>query len=506
MPTDPFVSPELDDLPRQEPNLAPGVHLPAAAGWRGRPARRSRRRAAHRHAARPARAQRRLRRHARRSACATRSRSRPTSRPTTRSRSIAELAMKRAASFGRAPMHGRRRDRGVAARLPGRRRPRVRAVAAGAVHGADHEYGVRRAIVDAVPDAVLRMPPQVPALLEEFRAELRTTTPVDRAVLTRRALTIRVRFSPAPTGSLHIGSARTALFNWLFARHHGGDVRAAHRGHRRRPRVRDEWVVGIQDTLRVARPRLGRRARSSRASASSVYLAAADRLLAPGDAYECYCTEDEVRERNDAAVAAGPSAGLRRPLPRPHARRARRAARPRAGRGRPVPHPRRRASSSFTDLIRGEVRVEWALIHDFVIVRSDGAPIFFLANAVDDIDMGITHVIRGEDLIDSTHRVLALRAALGGGDAAGVRAPAADRRRRVRAKLSKRHGAVAVEEFRADGYLPEALLNYLALLGWAPGRRRRRGPRRATSSSREFDLDRVTHAAGGVRPRRSSTG
>ena len=153
--------------------------------------------------------------------------------------------------------------------------------------------------------------------------------------------------------------------------------------------------------------------------------------------------------------------------------------------------------SSFTDLIRGEVRVEWALIHDFVIVRSDGSPIFFLANAVDDIEMGITHVIRGEDLIDTTHRVLALRAALGGGDATGVRAPAADRRRRSRAKLSKRHGAVAVEDFAADGYLPEALLNYLALARLGTGRRRQRGPVARTSWSREFDLDRVTHAAAG---------
>ena len=124
--------------------------------------------------------------------------------------------------------------------------------------------------------------------------------------------------------------------------------------------------------------------------------------------------------------------------------------------------------STFTDLVRGEVRVEWSLIHDFVIVRSDGTPIFFLANAVDDLDMGITHVIRGEDLIDSTHRVLALRRALGRDRSARVRAPAAHRRPRTAAKLSKRHGAVSVEEFRDEGYLPEALMNYIALLGWAP--------------------------------------
>ena len=136
--------------------------------------------------------------------------------------------------------------------------------------------------------------------------------------------------------------------------------------------------------------------------------------------------------------------------------------------------------SRFHDMVRGDVEVEWSLIHDFVIVRSDGSPIFFLANAVDDIDMEITHVIRGEDLLDTTHRVLALREALGGGpQPVYTHLPlilAADR-----AKLSKRHGAVAVEEFREQGFLPEALLNYSrSLVG-----RRPTGGRssRSTSSS-----------------------
>ncbi len=148
--------------------------------------------------------------------------------------------------------------------------------------------------------------------------------------------------------------------------------------------------------------------------------------------------------------------------------------------------------SRFVDLVRGEVRVEWSTISDFVIVRSDGNPIFFLANAVDDLEMGITHVIRGEDLIDSTHRVLALREALGATDR-----PAYAHLPLIlgpdRAKLSKRHGAVALEDFRDEGYLPEALCNYLALLGWAPE------DGRETMSIDEiverFDLDRVTHAA-----------
>ena len=155
--------------------------------------------------------------------------------------------------------------------------------------------------------------------------------------------------------------------------------------------------------------------------------------------------------------------------------------------------------SRFHDMVRGDVEVEWSLIHDFVIVRSDGSPIFFLANAVDDIDMEITHVIRGEDLLDTTHRVLALREALGGGpQPVYAHLPlilAADR-----AKLSKRHGAVAVEEFREQGYLPEALVNYLALFGWAPA-----DGREILSLDElvaEFDLERVTHASAAFDPKK----
>jgi glutamyl-tRNA synthetase len=155
--------------------------------------------------------------------------------------------------------------------------------------------------------------------------------------------------------------------------------------------------------------------------------------------------------------------------------------------------------SRFHDLIRGDVEVEWSLIHDFVILRSDGSPIFFLANAVDDIDMGITHVIRGEDLLDTTHRVLALREALGGGpQPVYAHLPlilAADR-----AKLSKRHGAVAVEEFRARGYLPEALVNYLALLGWsAPDGREILATDELVA---DFELERVTHASAVFDPKK----
>jgi glutamyl-tRNA synthetase len=313
------------------------------------------------------------------------------------------------------------------------------------------------------------------------------------ATATSPGSALRVRFSPAPTGSLHIGGARAALFNWLYARHHGGtfilrieDTDVA--------RSRAEWVVGIQDTLQW----LGidwDEGPILQSSRFDRYLATADRLLASGHAYECYCTEDEVKSRNDAAIATGRPPGYDgtcRDLTVEE-----RVARAAEGRPRTV---RFRTpddgASVFTDLIRGEVRVEWSLIHDFVIVRSDGTPIFFLANAVDDLDMGITHVVRGEDLIDSTHRVLAIRHALGAGDRPQYAHLPLIVDAATRAKLSKRHGAVGLEDFRDEGYLPEALMNYIALLGWAP-------PEDgdevldAAGLIAAFDLDRVTHSAAG---------
>jgi len=298
----------------------------------------------------------------------------------------------------------------------------------------------------------------------------------------------RVRFSPAPTGSLHVGGARTALFNWLFARHEAGtfilrieDTDVA--------RSRPEWIAGIRDTLAwlgldwdegpvLQSTRFGR------------YHAAAERLLAEGRAYECYCTEEEVRARNEAARAAGRTPGYDghcRDLTAEQRAALAAQGRPRSVRFR-TPDT---GSSAFTDLIRGEVSVEWATIPDFVIVRSDDTPLFFLANAVDDVEMGITHVIRGEDLLDTTHRVLALREGLGAPDhPVYAHLPlivGADR-----AKLSKRHGAVALEEFREAGYLPEAVLNYLALLGWGPEDGREVLDRDELIA--EFELERVVHS------------
>lgn len=299
----------------------------------------------------------------------------------------------------------------------------------------------------------------------------------------------RVRFSPAPSGALHVGSARTALFNWAFARNRAGtfllrieDTDSS--------RSRTEWIDGIQDTLSWLRlgwdePPVHQSSRRAR------YLEAAEKLLASGHAYECFETPEELEAINAERKARGLPPGYdgrARELTVEDRARLAAEGRPRTVRFR-TPDD---GVSVFLDAIRGEVSVDWTTISDFVIVRADGSPLFFLANAVDDLDMGITHVIRGEDLLDSTHRVLALRRALGA-DSSPVYAHLPLILRPDRAKLSKRHGAVSVEEFRDRGILPEALLNYLALLGWAPEDGREVMTRDEIAS--EFRLDQVTHSA-----------
>ncbi|MBA3266991.1 MAG: glutamate--tRNA ligase [Acidimicrobiia bacterium] len=264
----------------------------------------------------------------------------------------------------------------------------------------------------------------------------------------------RVRFAPAPTGFLHVGSARAALFNWLFARHTGGtfvlrieDTDPA--------RSRDDLVAGIERTLHW----LGLdwdEGPFRQSTRMHLYAAAADRLLADGLAYWCDCPREAIDARTAAAgdrpgydgycrdrhVKRGPGTALRLHTP---------------DSGETVVH----------DLIRGDVRFDHVTLEDFVVQRADGTPTFLLANAVDDADMAISHVVRGEDLLPSTPKVLLLRQALGNHEVpVFAHLPLlVDEKRR---KLSKRRHAVAVEEYREQGYLPEAVRNYLALLGWAP--------------------------------------
>jgi glutamyl-tRNA synthetase len=299
-------------------------------------------------------------------------------------------------------------------------------------------------------------------------------------------MTPRLRFSPAPTGFMHIGNMRTALYNWLQARHIGGtfilrieDTDVA--------RSTQESVEQIQQVLRWVGLDWdeGPYLQSAR---FDIYLAAADRLLAEGHAYDCYCTETEVRDRNEVAMREGRAPGYdgrcRDLTPEQRAEFAA-AGKPRSVRFRTLDTGR----STFTDVVRGEVSVDWATISDFVIVRSNGTPVFFLANAVDDVDMKITHVLRGDDLLDSTHRVLALRHALGH-EGQPVYAHTPMIVGPGGAKLSKRHGAVSVEEYRDAGYLPHALVNYLALLGWGPEDGRE--VLTIDELTSEFDVTRVT--------------
>jgi glutamyl-tRNA synthetase len=305
---------------------------------------------------------------------------------------------------------------------------------------------------------------------------------------------VRARFAPAPTGYLHIGGARTALFNWLFARHHGGEL-ALRVEDTDAERSRPELVDAIYETLGwLGLDWDGEPVHQS--DRGDLYRAAADRLLASGAAYRCDCTRADVDARNEANgrktpgydgfcrdrdVAPGPDVVVRFRIPDPD------------------------GATSFDDMIRGEVTFEHANLEDFVVVRSGGVPMFLLANAIDDADMAITHIIRGEDLINTTPKVLLLRDALGY-DYAPRYAHVPLIVNEKRQKLSKRRDDVSVGDYRERGYLPEAMVNYLATLGWgAPDGVEIRPLAEivelfqvedVSSSSAFFDLKKLDHFAG----------
>jgi glutamyl-tRNA synthetase len=281
----------------------------------------------------------------------------------------------------------------------------------------------------------------------------------------------RVRFAPSPTGYLHVGGARTALFNWLYARRHGGtfilriedtDVQ----------RSSTDMVTGILDGMRwlgldwdegpgVGGPR-GPYFQSERLDR---YREAAARLVREGHAYYCYCSAERLRLEREKAEQQGAAWQYDRlclSLPPDRVAALEAAGTPRAIRFK-VPATR----TAFADAVHGRIEFDSASIEDFVLLRSDQYPTYHLSVVVDDVEMEISHVIRGDDHISNTPKHVLLFEALGAPTPVFAHVPlilGADKKR-----LSKRHGATSVSEYRRQGYLPEAMVNFLALLGWSPG-------------------------------------
>ena len=283
--------------------------------------------------------------------------------------------------------------------------------------------------------------------------------------------TVRCRFAPAPSGSLHVGNVRSALFSWLFARHQ--DERAVLRGEDTdASRVTEEAVAGVLEDLRWLGidhdegPDVGGPHDPYRQSQRlDLYREHADRLLAKGDAYRCYCTSEELEDRRKAAMAAGEPPGYDGHCRDLTAETI--AAFDAEGRASVVRFRMPDHEWVVDDVVKGEVRFAAGQLRDFVLLRSDSSPVFLLAVAVDDMLMGITHVVRGDDLLASAPRNAAVIQALGGTPPRYAHVPQVlgpDRQ-----PLSKRHGSTSVESFREQGFLPEAIVNYLALLGWSPG-------------------------------------
>jgi glutamyl-tRNA synthetase len=265
---------------------------------------------------------------------------------------------------------------------------------------------------------------------------------------------VRVRFAPSPTGFLHVGSGHSALANWLFARHQGGEFLLRIEdtdAERNRP----ELVENVLEMLRwLGLDWDGEPVHQS--ERGDLHRAAVDDLIAKGAVYACDCTAEDVQERNKAAGGKPGYDGFCRDRGLAiEPGRALRFRTPTEGR------------TGWHDLIRGDVSFANSDLEDFVVVRGNGAPLFLLANAFDDADMGITHVIRGEDHVNSTPKYLLLL------DAWGRDRPEAFAHMPLlvnegRKKLSKRRDDVSMSDYRDRGYLPEAMVNYLALLGWGP--------------------------------------
>ena len=298
---------------------------------------------------------------------------------------------------------------------------------------------------------------------------------------------VRVRFAPSPTGKLHIGSMRTALFNWLFARHHGG-----------------KFVLRIEDTDRA---RLVEGATENiiealrwygldfdegpifQSSRLEVYKKYAARLLEQGSAYYCFCLPERLEELRRVQIAnkqAPKYDGHCRNLDKAEVERKIKSGEPHVIRLK-IPAG---GQTEFDDIIRGRISFENKDIDDQVLIKSDGFPTYHLANVVDDHEENITHVIRAEEWLSSTPKHILLYRAFGWQPPQFAHLPmvlGADR-----SKLSKRHGAVPALDYRELGYLPEAVLNFIALLGWNPKTEKEIFSKEELI--KEFDLSKVNKA------------
>jgi len=286
-------------------------------------------------------------------------------------------------------------------------------------------------------------------------------------------MTVRVRFAPSPTGWLHVGGARTAYFNWLFARQHGGALvlRIEDTDVERSSADSEDGVLEDLRWLSLAwdegPDRGGPHGPYRQSERLPLYRARADRLVSQSAAYPCFCTDAELEVRRQAALAAGRPPhydGRCRGLT-PDQRDAKR----REGRAESVRFAVSPGDQVVDDLVRGEVRFPAGMVGDFVLLRSSGLPTYNFACVVDDAGMRISHVIRAEEHLSNTARQLMLYQALEEPVPQFAHVPLI--LNRDRSKMSKRAGetAVAVGDWRRAGFLPEALLSYLALLGFHPG-------------------------------------
>lgn len=285
---------------------------------------------------------------------------------------------------------------------------------------------------------------------------------------------VRVRFAPSPTGDLHVGNIRTALFDWAYARHTGGKL-IFRIEDTDTERVTDEYISRAIETLRwlglqwdegpeVGGP-YGPYLQSQRLD---IYTQWAQTFLKNGDAYRCYCSTEELEARREKQRALNQAPGYDgkcRSLSEVEI-----AAYEEQGR-KPVIRMRMPdGETRFHDLIRGEVVFEHKYVPDFVLMRADGSPLYTLAVAVDDVLMKVTHVLRGEDLLSSTPRQIRVYQAMNvDPQDYPLFAHLPFVMGQDNAKLSKRNGEVSIAWYREQGFLPEAICNYLALLGWSPG-------------------------------------